>query len=174
MTTNTAGTIAEAKRIRERNHVGSGALEFMRKMVAEHSERDKRHVIIDLQDGKLHDATDKRVKLCGWCNHYYRDKTRPNNSRTCSKKCGDFRRKERQREEYREMNPKQPTKEDIYYNDSHEYPFWSDEYEMNKRSWAYERPYATDKVERIIAAREQYDLIGGRRKGKAVIEYDGY
>src|SRR5699024_12513885 len=67
---------------------GKETMSYAKVFVEVKDDRNKAmDVISDLLAGKLHDPSDKRIKRCAYCNYYYRDKTRPNNSKTCSKDC---------------------------------------------------------------------------------------
>ena len=66
---------------------GSGAVEFARQFVEGLTRDDVLPVLRKLKNGELHDPTDKRIKRCGFCGYFYRDKTKPNNSKTCSREC---------------------------------------------------------------------------------------
>lgn len=121
------------------------------------------------------DTTDKRIKQCAWCDTIYRDKTRPNNSKTCSKACGDSLRKKKQREKYAAETahiPRKPTQYEIYQMSHPEYPFW-DVRVMQNLAQKHESLQPTDKVERIIGKRQIDSLNGGHRKKPEVIPYDG-
>src|SRR5699024_8703783 len=72
----------------EYKNAGTGAISYAKEFIDVKDDRNKAmDVISDLLAGKLHDPSDKRIKRCAYCNYYYRDKTRPNNSKTCSKDC---------------------------------------------------------------------------------------
>ncbi len=121
------------------------------------------------------DATDKRVKQCAWCDATYRDKTKPNNSKTCSKECGDSFRKQKQRDKYAADTahlPRRPNQFAIYEMSHAEYPFW-DLRVMDNLAQKHESLMPTDKVECIISRREIDAVNGGRRKKSEVISYDG-
>lgn len=120
------------------------------------------------------DAADKRVKYCVWCDAIYRDITKPNNSKTCSKTCGDSFRKQKQRDKYAAGTahiPRRPTQYEIYQASHAEYPFW-DMRVMQNLAQKHESLQPTDKVERIIGRRQVESMIGGRKKPVAV-SYDG-
>ncbi|TWN06918.1 hypothetical protein CHCC14596_1320 [Bacillus licheniformis] len=54
-----------------------------------------------------------------------------------------------------------------------EYPFWLSEREMLKRAWKYEH-LATDKeIEIMLAAKYRDQQIGGKRKAKCTVPYNG-
>lgn len=117
--------------------------------------------------------TNKRIKNCEVCGELFEDKTRPGNKLTCSRKCGDERRKARQRQQYRIDNPKKPTQRDVYYYDHLEYPFWLDDRIGDNQSWKVAVPYSTEKIEQIASAKELYDYHGGRIGRRADVSYDG-
>lgn len=118
---------------------------------------------------------DKRLKNCEWCDIEYRDTTRPNNKKTCSPKCADGLRKQRQRVKYAADTahvPKKPTQYEIFQASHHEYPFWNLRV-MGNVTQKYESLQATDKVERIRAKQQTAELIGGKTKKSETISYDG-
>lgn len=116
-------------------------------------------------------STNDRIKKCLVCEEIFVDKTRPGNKVTCSRKCGDIRRKERQREKYRKENPPKPTQRDLYYYDHYEYPFWLDDRISNNQAWKVAVPH--EDVASIIAAKEIYEYHGGRVRRKERIDYNG-
>jgi len=114
------------------------------------------------------------MKECIICGESFEDKTKPKNKKTCSRKCGDEARKARQRKEYREANPPKPNQKQLYYYDHYEYAFWNtDEKVMRNNFWKEDMPYSPDKIETIATAREMYDYIGGRRRRRETIDYNG-
>ncbi|MBN9655985.1 hypothetical protein J0K78_17045 [Halobacillus sp. GSS1] len=154
---------------KEYRNPGTGAIEYARTFVEGMEMEDSLSVIISLMKDELHDTEDKRIKRCGYCGYPYRDHTRPNNSKTCSKECkvaSDTLKRRMKQADKALLNPKKKTKREEYYLDWLEYPFWLDEYEMLKQSWKHEPSYGLDKVEQIAAAKQRTELLGGRRKKK--------
>lgn len=69
-----------------------------------------------------------RIKLCTNCKQFYRDKTRPNNSKTCSKECKTKRDTERRQSKVDKKRMKdldKMTRIEKYYYDHYEYSFWN-------------------------------------------------
>lgn len=115
----------------------------------------------------------ERIKKCLVCEELFEDNTRPGNKVTCSRKCGDIRRKEKQRMEYREENPPKPNQRDLHYYDHYEYSFWLDDRIANNQAWKIAKPYATNKIEGIISGMQMREYYGGRRRHQERIDYDG-
>lgn len=117
---------------------GAGAVEFARAMLAG-TVADAEEIAHAIVEGRFFDANDPRIKECGGCGYAYRDKTRPNNSKTCSPECkAKYTAEQKRNKRHAEGR-------------FHEY-----------RASNYEKPFANDKVEEIAAQREIYDAIGGR------------
>lgn len=155
---------------------GKGAIEFAAGYVAELSREEALAVIARLLKGEIHDSSDKRVKRCDYCGYWWRDKSLRNTKRTCCDKCKCGiktlqRRDQRARADL--LNPKKQAPKENKYIYWLEYPFWVPEYDMLKQSWKYEAPYAPAKVERIDAAKQRDELMGGKRKPKRVVPYNG-
>ncbi|MGG4467229.1 hypothetical protein ABER68_04220 [Paenibacillus alvei] len=127
-------------------------------------------------NGELHDNADKRIKRCDYCGYFYRDKTKPNNSRTCSKECKtnrDTLQRAMKKADQEIVKPQKKESKQLPYVYWLEYPYWVDEYEMLKYSWKYEAPYPQDKLEQIEAAQLRDETTGGKRKPKCVVPYSG-
>ncbi|NNU88671.1 hypothetical protein ETC04_16435 [Geobacillus sp. MR] len=153
---------------------GPGAVEFARQYVEGLTREEALPVIKKLLNGELHDPTDKRIKRCAYCGYYYRDKTKPNNSKTCSRECKidfDTLNRKKKRADQALLNPKK--KSEVHYVWWLEYPFWVNEYEMLKRSWKHEAPYSPNKLAAIRAAQQRDGAMGGRRKPKHIVNYNG-
>lgn len=117
---------------------------------------------------------DKHNKKCEWCEESFYDNTRPKNKKTCSRKCGDELRKQRQREEYRKKNPPKPNLRQLNYNGNMEYPFWAgDERQFNDEYYRHHTGYDMADFERLEGQMQSRAIMGGRRKGKPVSLYDG-
>lgn len=156
----------------EYKEAGTGAISYAKEFINVKDDRNKiLDVLADLLAGKLHDPSDRRIKRCAYCNYYYRDKTRPNNSKTCSKECKTNLDTERRASKRRKDKEEQATIKERTYHGHLEYPFWngdifgekehSDEQAMQISLSNYEQPY--DNINEIAAARQRYDLIGGRK-----------
>ncbi|MFS0559611.1 hypothetical protein AB1K91_02620 [Terribacillus sp. 179-K 1B1 HS] len=155
---------------------GEGSIRYARDYVYGLSKSAALQVITSLLRGDLHDKSDKRIKTCDYCGYLYRDSTKPNNSKTCSAGCKvarDTIQRQMKREKQALFKPKKRTKRELNYYHWFEYPFWLDEYEMLKSSWKHEAPYDVHKIERIAAAKQRDSLIGGKRKPKHVVPYNG-
>ncbi|KYC65204.1 hypothetical protein [Heyndrickxia coagulans] len=156
---------------------GTGAIEFARQYTEGLTVKEALPVIERLLKGELHDPADKRIKRCAYCGYYYRDKTRPNNSKTCSRECkiaNDTLKRAKKRADAALLKPEKKTEvREEHYTWWLEYPFWINEYEMLKRSWKYQVPYAPDKLAQIDAAKQRDRMIGGKRKPKLIPSDDG-
>lgn len=119
---------------------GAGAIEFATAQLAGMPPEHLEQAANDLIEGRLHDTTDKRIKECGHCAYLFRDKTKPNNAKTCSKECKAAFTAENKRKARHAAGQ------------FHEY-----------RASNYEVLVANDKIEFIAAARQRYGIIGGRR-----------
>lgn len=149
------------------NQPGEGAISFAQVYTEGFTKHESLSVIQSLMRGELHDVSDKRVKRCGHCNYFYRDQTKPNNSRTCSRECKisqDTMKRRMKRADEALLNPKKKSKREQYYIYWLEYPFWLNEYEMLKQTWKYEAPHSPDKINRISAAKQRDGNIGGKKK----------
>lgn len=154
---------------------GEGAIDFAKHFTSDLTSDDALHIIRKLLKGRMHDKTDKRIKRCAYCGYYYRDKTRPNNSKTCCSKCKvdlDTLRRAIMRADKALLNPKKPKNErgHVWWL---EYPFYVQEYEMLKHTWKYEAPYSPNKITAIHAAKQRDGIIGGKRKSKRIVPYSG-
>ncbi|PRS14642.1 hypothetical protein C6X95_06595 [Bacillus pumilus] len=144
---------------------GKGAVEFAKELVDGMGREDAASIIKKVNEGSYLDESDKRVKRCAYCGYFYRDKTKPNNSRTCCKECkidlDTFNRKKKKADKEL-LNPKKKT--ELRYVWWLEYPYWLSEEEMIKWSWKYEAPYPTDKIATIAAKKQEKENLGGRQK----------
>lgn len=66
---------------------GKGAVDFAKELVDGMSREDAASIIKKVNEGGYLDESDQRAKRCAYCGYFYRDKTKPNNSRTCCKEC---------------------------------------------------------------------------------------
>jgi len=162
----------------EYKNAGTGAISYAKEFIDVKDDRNKAmEVISDLLAGKLHDPSDKRIKRCAYCNYYYRDKTRPNNSKTCSKDCKtkldtERRASKRRKDKKEQATLKSGTIKERTYHGHLEYPFWNgdifgekehtDEQAMQITLSNYEQPY--DNINEIASARQRYEMWGGRRR----------
>ncbi|MDP4550857.1 hypothetical protein Q9251_08165 [Alkalihalobacillus macyae] len=152
---------------------GKGSIEFAKSFIESKSKEDALRKVNQLLSGELHDKKDKKIKRCEYCHYYYRDQTRPNNSRTCSIECKikrDTLKKAKRRADDVLLNPK---KKENHYAYWLEYPFWTDERKMLSHSWKKEVPYSPEKLDLIIAARNRENNFGGKIKPKRDVPYNG-
>lgn len=119
---------------------GAGAIEFACAIVAGMDEDRAAATINAIVERSYHDPDDPRIKDCRFCGFVYRDKTRPNNSKTCSPECKAGMDAEKKREKRNAAGQ------------FHEY-----------RASNYESLHPNDKLEYIEAARQRYNTIGGRK-----------
>src|SRR5690625_3570013 len=139
---------------------GQGAIEFAKFIVQGYERDESLEILQDLYDGYINENINvdiKRIKLCSTCNYFYEDKTRPNNSKTCSKECKIKRDTENRRNklekgrEKGEIERPRVTRKEKHYYDHYDHPFWvgmePEEYHKD-----YEISYDTGKVETIIHA----------------------
>lgn len=144
---------------------GEGAIEYARTLITGLSRSQAEIAISKLLTEQPFD--DPRIKRCSNCNYPFRDRTKPNMAKVCGPSCKAAVKtvqKRIQRTGLSAVKVKIP----INYQWWHEYPFYSPHEAMQNRVWSYERPHGN--VEAIIAAKERYERMGGRRKGKG--EYD--
>jgi len=144
---------------------GTGAIEFARQYVEGLTIKEALPVIERLLKGELHDPADKRIKRCAYCGYYYRDKTRPNNSRTCSRECkiaNDTLKRAKKRADAALLKP---IKKEMYTYYAYwlEYPYYISEHYMLRRAHNHERPFTPEKLAQIDAAKQR----GYKRKGYA-------
>ncbi|WP_346200049.1 hypothetical protein NSQ96_15340 [Caldifermentibacillus hisashii] len=137
---------------------GTGAIEFARQYTEGLTVKEALPVIERLLKGELHDPADKRIKRCAYCGYYYRDKTRPNNSKTCSRECkiaSDTLKRARKNADKALL--KQDFEKELYtYYARHlEYPFYLSEHYMLKRAHNHETPCTDDKLAQIDAAKQR-------------------
>jgi hypothetical protein len=153
---------------------GEGAVEFAISIiepVIENITRERAHFVFNrLFLGELHDVTDRRVKRCDWCGYFYRDKTKPNNSKVCSPSCKfakDNHVKAMKKADAALLKPKKEKsfEREMYECHVHwlEYPYYLSEHYMLKRAHRYESPFSHDKLEQIDAAIQR----GYKRKSNA-------
>lgn len=139
---------------------GAGAIEFAKEYISGLDRRQALPIIKQLIAGKLHDKTDKRIKRCEYCGYFYRDKTRPNNSKTCSKACKiakDTLNRAKKNADKAVLKPKKDIEKEIYTAYTHwlEYPFYLNEHYMLKHAHDRENPFDYDKLAQIDAARQR-------------------
>jgi hypothetical protein len=149
---------------------GRGAVEFAKEFTEGLTKEEALPVIRRLIRGELHDHDDKRIKKCEYCGYYYRDKTRPNNSKTCSPECKaarDYLAKAKKRADAALLKPKKPKYGGLYAYWL-EYPYWTDEKAMLRYNYRREAVFDDQKLAQIDAARQRAERIGGRRKPKYV------
>ncbi|GGE80350.1 hypothetical protein [Priestia taiwanensis] len=157
-------------------HPGEGAIEFAMQYMEGLTRANALPVIQSLMKGNLHDRTDKRIKRCVYCGYYFRDKTKPNNSKNCGQGCKtdwDTMQRAKKRADTALLKPKKPKKSDFGHAWMLEYPFYSPEEAMFRWKWRYEVPKAHYKLEEIQGARYRCEMMGGRRKPKRIVPYSG-
>lgn len=140
---------------------GSGAVEFAKGFVEGLTRDESLPILRRLVKGQLHDKTNKRIKKCDYCGYYYLDKTKPNNSRTCSRECKqakDARLRAEKRILQAIQNPKKQ-KTPLYYWWL-EYPFWINEDAMLKHYRKFETYYSdeTDAISRRTFKRKPKNM----------------
>lgn len=158
--------------------ISESVIELGKELTEDMERQEALEVITDLMGGILPEDLDtdrKRIKECAYCGYYYRDKTRPNNSVTCSAECKTLRDTKRRRSktlEQREQglieSARKTVKQRTYY-DHHEYPFWNgDGYKYDSDNAMevslsnFERPHGN--ITDIHAARERHEAMGGRKR----------
>lgn len=138
---------------------GTGALEYTKQITDGLRKDEAARVIVELLAGNIHDNTNERVKRCGFCRYYYCDKTKPNNSRTCSAECKvsfDTSKRRKKREPFRKL-----TEKETFYNP--DLGLWAcSEERMVKHFSRMET--VTDKIEQLIALRELSEEMGGKKR----------
>ncbi|HET7579775.1 MAG TPA: hypothetical protein VFK33_10875 [Bacillales bacterium] len=158
---------------------GTGAIEFAAEYTEGKTREQAKSIIRRLLAGYLHDMTDKRVKRCSYCGYFYRDKTRNNSSKTCSRECKIDRDtlKRRQKKLDKELLEGKPSRKktlrEELYADWLEYPFWANEDAMIRYHRQMESGYSTRKVEQIAAAKQRDEMMGGKRTPRRVVPYSG-
>lgn len=154
---------------------GTGAIEFALQFIGGIAKEEALPIIIQLINEELHDATDKRVKRCEYCNYHFRDATRPNNAKTCCKPCkiaNDTLTRAKKKADEELLNPKKKkTNRETFYAGWLEYPFWINEREMLKHSARHET--SSGNIEAIIAAKQRDALLGGKKKSIPTNSYNG-
>lgn len=147
---------------------GTGAIEFARQYTEGLTVKEALPVIERLLKGELHDPADKRIKRCAYCGYYYRDKTRPNNSKNCSRECkiaSDTLKRARKNADKALLKLDFEKELYTYYAWHLEYPFYLSEHYMLKRAHNHETPCTDDKLAQIDAAKQR----GYKRKTTGVI-----
>lgn len=138
---------------------------------------------VDITAGNFEGVGGKRVRRCQYCGYYYEDITRNNSSLVCSDECKtgkDIELKAFRREIRKASNPKRRlTYKERYYAEYHpdgsvlEYPFWKSDFHM----FEYDRKRGSrlygDDIEEIIARSQLNTEMGGKKKGVAVVPYNG-
>lgn len=120
-------------------------------------------------------TADKRDKKCEWCGEGFRDNTKPNNKLTCSRKCGDERRKKLKRDKYREDNPRKLTVFEQEYHAGLEYPHWraGNSGQSINHYYRVHAGYDPQDLEIIEGIQQVNVLRGGKRKGTPTNLYNG-
>lgn len=116
---------------------------------------------------------DPRVKNCAYCGRTYRDRTRPNNSKTCSRECKtawDTERRAIKRRSERKPLPRDFGQPEGYQFWRPDYPFWVDRRKMENYWYRNEVHYDIDAIDAVVTQRQIYGE-GNRRKFTSEIEY---
>lgn len=164
--------------MRNEKNAGSGAIEFAQELTEGLDEYERIDIEEMLFCGILPVEPAKRVKTCNHCGYFYRDKTRNNSSKTCSRECKISRDTDRRRDKLNEAREHEPslrprlTNKQEYYYEHYEYSFWLEHERMDRHHWNYERPHGN--LADIQAARECYEIIGGRRRHASERSIDYY
>lgn len=155
---------------------GKGAIEFALQFIEGLSMAEALPVLQALNNGELHDRSDKRIKRCDYCERLWRDDSLRNTKRTCSDECKrDIKTMQRrdQRANDALLNPK-PRKRTLMddYIWWLEYPFWIQEYSMIKIGWKYERPSGVALMDYVETNRDSFG-DGNRKKSIKHVSYHG-
>lgn len=142
------------------NKPGQGAIEYARECVEGLSWQQAKATIQRLLTSP---PEDPRIKRCNGCGYLFRDKTRPGNAKVCGDSCKTIV-KSKQKQVQRARKATIKTNKPIKYVYWLEYPYWVPERAMFSSVGSYERPFDSEKLGQIVAARERYNRMGGRRK----------
>lgn len=136
---------------------GTGAIQFAKEYIGGLDRKQALPIIKQLIDGKLHDRSDKRIKRCDYCGYYYRDNTRPNNSKTCSRECKIAKDTLIRAKKNADKALIKPIEKEMYTAYTHwlEYPFYFNEHYMLKHAHNYESPFDYVKLAQIDAAKQR-------------------
>lgn len=147
---------------------GEGAIEYAKEQVVGLTQEQARVVIRKLLDAQ---PEDPRVKKCAHCGYLFRDKTKPGNAKVCGTSCKAATKTKQKRVQRAkgEIKPKKPLQYYFWF----EYPFWISEKAMISKAWSHEKPYDSEKLAQIKAAKDTYNRIGGRRNVAKVIDTGG-
>lgn len=126
---------------------GAGAVEFARAIVAGMTEEQAAPIIEAIIERRYHDPANPKIKDCAFCGYVYRDITKNNSSKVCSRACKAGKDAEEKRRKRREKG----------------------EFNRYKAS-DYEVLFDGNKIEQIAAARQRYDAMGGRAGRRATKE----
>lgn len=155
---------------------GKGAIEFALKFIEGLSTAEALSVLRALDNGELHDRSDKRIKRCDYCEHLWRDNSLRNTKRTCSDECKtDIKTLQRRDQRANEalLNPQPMEKKRTLMDDYiwwPEYPFWINEYSMIKIGWKFEKPSGLAVMDYVESQRSIYGE-GNRKKVTRNIEF---
>lgn len=148
---------------------GPGAVEYARQFIPEDATREEALEIIRRLLAEDHDP---RVKRCAHCEFPYRDRTKNNGSKTCSREC------KIDRDTYQEAvgnrEARQATPRDYGQPEGYrfwdEYPSWDDEKKRDNYWARNEVPSEADKIDRISGKQQ----ILGRGNRKTPIRKPGW
>lgn len=145
---------------------GEGAIEYARELTEGLNREEAVEVIHKLLNGPMPD--DPRIKRCICCGYPFRDRTRPGNALVCGASCKTAV-KTVQRRIQRTGSATPVRRRPKGYIWWLEYPFFLSEKAMFNYSRSYERPHAPEKMAQIMAAKQRYDMMGGRRKPRRTL-----
>lgn len=138
---------------------GTGAIAYAREHVDGLTREEAAPIIRNLLSAL---SADKRVKRCDYCGYPFRDDSLRNTRGTCCSKCKTGhktlqRRKQRADKDLiaGEVKQRKRSMHEEYYVWWLDYPYWTNEYEMLKRTWKHENPYDSSKLTYIDAAQRK-------------------
>ncbi|MGG1644138.1 hypothetical protein ACIFQM_23250 [Paenibacillus sp. NRS-1782] len=150
---------------------GEGAVEYAKSLTEGLRREEAASIIHTIMIGPFEDP---RVKRCAVCGYPFYDRTRNRWAEVCGPSCKTVR-KSAQRREQRQVKSGRSvsikTNKPIRYLWWLEYPYWTSERWMNSHVGSYERPHDPDKLLTIAAAKQRYEMMGGRRKSVRKAEY---
>ncbi|MNW48029.1 hypothetical protein [Paenibacillus polymyxa] len=150
---------------------GEGAVEYAKSLTEGLTRKEAASIIHTVMIGPFEDP---RVKWCVVCGYPFRDVTRPGNAKVCGPTCKTMQ-KTAQRRKQRQVKPRRnitiKAAKPVRYLWWLEYPYWTSESWMLSHVGSYERPHDPDKLLTIAAAKQRYEMMGGRRKPVRKAEY---
>lgn len=170
MTTNTIPKIKQGEVLKATafKNPGTGAIEFARRYIGPGYEYDEMlEIMAEVIDGNFVEIHDKKVKRCQCCGFYYRDKTKNNNSTTCSIECkaskdAVIKTLTRRARKEQAGTARKTYKDGRYYGG--EYSFWCNDEAM----FEYDRKHGIyaqgDNLEAVIATAVKRAQMGGKKR----------